>query len=256
MKEHPLFYEASRVPLSLFTHFVARLEVRGLEHIPARGPAILCSNHVAWMDILAIAVECPRPQHHMGKIELFSVPVLGWYIRALGAFPVRRGESDRESLRMAEEVLAAGQVVVVFPEGHRSGTGRLAAGHPGVALIALRTGAPIVPVGISGTEHIFRDRRYGPWAPPVRVVYGEPFELKAAGPRRTRAELEAGMATIMGRIAALLPPAYRGAYADAVARELAPGAGAAAQAALDAVGPAAPAGGESQTDVGAPPAGA
>ncbi len=216
MKEYRWFYEIFRWPLTLITYLVERLHVEGVDRIPAKGPVILVSNHLAWMDILTVAVPVRRHEHHMAKSELFQVPVLGGIIRLLGAFPVRRGESDRESLRQAQEVLSAGQVLVIFPEGHRSDTHQMAAGLPGVALIAMRSGAPIVPIGITGTEHTLKGWRIGPWAPRVRIVYGEPFTLESGG-RRTREDLARGIDTIMRRIAALLPPEYRGIYGELAA---------------------------------------
>ncbi|HEX9412199.1 MAG TPA: lysophospholipid acyltransferase family protein [Ktedonobacterales bacterium] len=213
MIEHKRAYALTRVLLRLLMPLVVRVRAEGVENIPTTGPVILTPNHIVMMDILAMSVPVPRHVHHMAKVELFRVPVLGGVIRYLGAFPVRRGESDRDALRMAFEVLAAGQVLVVFPEGHRSRTGRLAAGQPGVALIALRSGAPVVPVAISGTEQVLKGWRYGPWAPKVRVAYGTPFTL--ADDARTRREaVQSGTDTIMRRIAELLPPAYRGIYAD------------------------------------------
>jgi 1-acyl-sn-glycerol-3-phosphate acyltransferase len=215
MKEHRGFYEFCRAVAATVFPLLEKLEVRGLENVPARGPVIMVANHIAFMDIPNIGLRVKRHEHHMGKSELFAVPVLGTIMRWLDAFPVRRGESDRESLRTADELLSAGQVLVVFPEGHRSGTGKMAAGLPGVALIAMRSGAPIVPVGISGTEHIFKGR-YGPWAPRVVLTYGAPFTLTFSGGRK-RDDLERGIDTIMRRIAALVPPEYRGIYAAALA---------------------------------------
>lgn len=212
MKEHRWFYEVARPLVGLFVHAVERLEVEGLENVPSNGPTILVANHISSMDIVTIGLPVKRHEHHMAKVELFGVPVLGSIMRLLGAFPVRRGESDRESLRIAEDVLNAGQVLVIFPEGHRSGTGKMAAGLPGVALIAMRTGAPIVPVGISGTERVLKGFRVGPWAPKVRMVFGKPFTLTADGKRRSE-DLRRGIDSIMRHIAALVPPAYRGIYA-------------------------------------------
>ena len=208
MKEHRGFYEFCRAVATVVFPLVEKLEVQGLENVPKQGPLIMVANHIAFMDIPNIGFPVKRHQHHMAKSELFAVPVLGTIMRWLDAFPVRRGESDRESLRTADELLRAGQVLVIFPEGHRSGDGQMAAGLPGVALIAMRSGAPIVPVGISGTEHIFKGR-YGPWAPRVRLNYGAPFTLAFSGGRK-RDDLEHGIDTIMRRIAALVPLAYRG----------------------------------------------
>ncbi|HEY7982811.1 MAG TPA: lysophospholipid acyltransferase family protein, partial [Ktedonobacterales bacterium] len=141
----------------------------------------------------------------------FQVPLLGGIIRYFGAFPIRRGESDRDALRQAGEVLAAGQVLVVFPEGHRSDNHTLGPGLPGVAMIALRAGAPIVPVAVWGTERMLKHGRFGPFAPVVHVRYGVPIHLAEEGANR-RATLQTGIDTIMRGIAALLPPEYRGLY--------------------------------------------
>lgn len=223
MKEHKRFYAFARLVIRAILPLLLRLRGEGIQRIPVTGPVILTPNHIAWMDIPAMSLLVPRPVHHMAKSELFNIPLLGGLIRLLGAFPVRRGEGDRESLRMAGEVLAAGQVLVVFPEGHRSGTGRLGPGLPGVALIALRNNVPIVPVAITGTERTLKGFRYGPWAPKVHIIYGEPFTLETSGSRRSREDLERGIDTIMGRIAALLPPEYRGVYAQQAASPVAAG---------------------------------
>lgn len=217
MKEHRRFYEASRAYLRVLTALIEDLRAEGVGNIPATGPVILACNHINWMDILTVTVPCPRQVHLMGKAELFEMPLLGGYYRGLGAFPVRRGEGDREALRQALEVVNAGQVLCIMPEGHRSGTGRLQEGKSGVALIALRSGAPIVPVAIWGTEKTLHGLHYGPFRPTVRIVYGEPFTLTRGGPGHGREDVERGINTIMVRIAAMLPPEYRGVYADQVA---------------------------------------
>jgi 1-acyl-sn-glycerol-3-phosphate acyltransferase len=201
------FYAFARFVVGLILPLLTRLRAVGVENIPAGGPVILAVNHIAWIDIPLASIKVPRVTHYMAKIELFRQPVLGGILRLLGAFPVRRGEGDRESLRIAERLLAEGKILVIFPEGHRSG-GQLIKAHPGTSLIALRTGAPIVPVAISGTEHVFKRFR-----PRVTVSYGKPFHLEASGPRRTRDDLARSTDLIMYHIAELLPPQYRGEYA-------------------------------------------
>lgn len=220
MREHRRLYEFARPLIGSYVHLLERLEVVGLENIPADGPVILVANHVHSMDIVTIALPVMRQTHYMAKVELFRVPVFGGFLRLMGAFPVRRGESDRESLRVAQEVISSGQILGIFPEGHRSRTGKMAAGLPGVALIAMRSGAPIVPVAISGTERTLKGLRIGPWAPTVRLVYGEPFHLPPDLSRRS-GDLKRGIDYIMRRIAALLPPEYRGVYAEPSAQPVA-----------------------------------
>jgi 1-acyl-sn-glycerol-3-phosphate acyltransferase len=212
MIEHTWAYNwIARTIVRLVFPIFGRLRVEGAEHIPATGPVILTPDHRSMMDIPAMSLPVWRVVHHMAKDELFQVPLLGGIIRYFGAFPIRRGESDRDALRQAGEVLAAGQVLVVFPEGHRTETGGLGPGLPGVAMIALRAGAPIVPVAVWGAERMFKGWRIGPFAPVVRVRYGEPFRLAEDGENR-RAVLQTGIDSIMQHIAALLPPEYRGLY--------------------------------------------
>jgi 1-acyl-sn-glycerol-3-phosphate acyltransferase len=214
----PRFYAFARRVIWLIRPLIARLHTIGVESVPQSGPVILALNHVAWIDIPLASLRVPRITHYMAKIELFNIPVLGGIMRLLGAFPVRRGEGDRESLRIAERLLSQGQIVVVFPEGHRSG-GHLIKAHPGTSLIAFRSGAPVVPVAISGSEHVFKGFHYGPWAPRVTISYGKPIYLKASGARYTRDDLANSTHLIMRRIAEMLPPAYRGEYAHRIAGE-------------------------------------
>jgi 1-acyl-sn-glycerol-3-phosphate acyltransferase len=169
-------------------------------------------NHVAWIDTMLAALRCPRPFQYMAKIELFSVPLIGFLIQRFGAFPVNRGASDREALRTAEYVLAEKKLLVIFPEGHRSRGGPLQLGQPGAALIAMRTGAPIVAVGISGTHRVFKGFGYGPFAPRVTIRYSEPFTVGVPDGKRSRESLAQATDEIMRQIAALLPPEQRGQY--------------------------------------------
>ena len=214
-RESPLIYEGTRLVAAPLLRIFGHLHVEGLDNIPHTGPVILAINHIHWMDIPFASLRVPRATHYMAKIELFQVPVLGGFIKTLGAFPVRRGEGDRESLRIADRILADGNVLMIFPEGHRSGNGALAEGHPGAAYIAVRSGAPIVPVAIFGTEAILkRPLKLGPWAPRVTVRYGKPFTFEQGAGKRSRDSMAKAADTIMRQIAALLPPQYRGAYAD------------------------------------------
>ncbi len=207
------FYEGLRIVARLALPTFTRIRVEGLENVPRRGPVILAMNHIHWLDIPVASVRVPRVTHYMAKIELFNIPILGWMLRRGGAFPVRRGEGDREALRTAERLLSQGEAVVIFPEGHRSDLGPLIEAHPGVALIALRGNAPIVPVAISGTRDVFRHKGLFFWAPRVTVRYGTPFTL-ASESKRSRESLAEATDRIMYAIAALLPPEQRGAYAS------------------------------------------
>lgn len=200
-----------------FLVYCRKFEVVGHEHMPREGGVILASNHLNNADPPAVALAIqPRYPTYMAKREMIGWPILGPAFRAFGAFPVRRGEADLSALRAASEIVRAGAMLVMFPEGTRSRTGGLTRGHPGTALIALRTGAPVLPVAVTGTEGVT-----WPWIflkpcsiAHVKVTFGEPFQLPPV--ERVNAEATAQATDIiMRRIAALLPPQYRGIYADA-----------------------------------------
>ena len=213
-----LVFELTRRFGFLVIPLIARLRTEGLANVPRTGPVILAANHIHWTDIPLVALRVPRITHYMAKVELFGKPVLGGYIRKMGAFPVRRGEGDREAIRTAERLLAEGDIVAIFPEGHRSDYGPLIPAHPGAGYIALRSGVPIVPVAVSGTRQIFKGFHYGPFRPQVTIRYGKPFTLGAGG-KVSKEALGTATDEIMRRIAAMLPPEQRGAYVEAVASE-------------------------------------
>ena len=141
-----------------------RLRRLGREHIPSGG-VILAANHRSFLDPFAIGCCNPRPIYFVAKQELFRNPLLGWILNCMGAFPVRRGESDNESVKTSLALLERGQAVVIFPEGTRIPAGSLAKPKRGVGRLALQSGAPVVPIAISGSEHA----RDGWKIKPVRV---------------------------------------------------------------------------------------
>jgi 1-acyl-sn-glycerol-3-phosphate acyltransferase len=198
-----------------------RYEVRGVERVPLDGGLIVVANHLNNADPPVLGAAIPRRIRFMAKQELFDAKPFGVAIRLFGAFPVRRFEADLQALRQAQRLLADGWAIGMFPEGHRSHGKGMQQPFPGTALIALRSGARVLPVGITGTETIttpsilFRK-------PPIRVVIGEPFTLPPVD-RVTSEAVREGVEEIMRRIAALVPPRYRGIYAEA-----APAAGAGA----------------------------
>jgi 1-acyl-sn-glycerol-3-phosphate acyltransferase len=196
--------------------YIRKIEIVGREHVPMTGPLILASNHLNNADPPLIALAVPRLPTYMAKREMIRWPLLGPAFRIFGAFPVRRGEADLSALRAASEVVESGRMLVMFPEGTRSRTGGLAKGHPGTALVALRTGAPVLPVAVTGTKNI-----KWPWifllpqsVRRVRVTIGEPFRLPPVERVNSQAAAQA-TEVIMRRIAALLPPEHRGVYANA-----------------------------------------
>ncbi len=191
--------------------------VTGLEKVPRKGPLILACNHLNEADPGILSALIPRRIAWMTKRELFDIPFWGLHYRLYGAIPVRRFEADLAALHKSEQALRRGLVLGMFPEGTRSRTGGLGKGYPGTALIALRTGAPILPVAIWGTEHIRLPRAFLQRTP-VWLAIGEPFSLSK--PERIRTPIvQEATDLIMAKIARLLPPQYRGVYAQAAAAE-------------------------------------
>lgn len=219
---YPILKQAARIIIPL----LCKLRIEGLENVPTSGGAVLAADHLSWFDIPIVAFPLNRQVRYMAKEELFSSGV-GWLIKQLGAFAVKRGESDREALRTASELLTAGELVGIFPEGHRSEDHALIEAHPGVALIAMRANAPVIPIAIWGSEKTLRKGYRLIHRPEVHLRYGKPITLEAAGPRRTGADLKRGTDEVMTQIALMLPEQYRGVYASAAsAREQAMAAGA------------------------------
>lgn len=158
---------------------MGRMRVEGAENVPRVGAVILAPNHLSAADWPAVGVASPRHPWFMAKEELFATPILGPLIRLCHAYPVKRGTADRAALRWTEELLRHRQVVVIFPEGQVSPDARFQPLKPGLALLALRTGATVVPVGLSGTERLLP---YGhnlprPIRKPLVVRFGPPLPL-------------------------------------------------------------------------------
>lgn len=192
----PWLYYLSKAIVSFFYHILYRIRVEGLEHLPRDGGVIVCCNHFHANDPLIMGVTTPRIVRYMAKQELFKIPVVGWVIRKWGAFPVRRGQADRASLKVSLEILESGGCFGIFPEGTRSKTGQLRKAEPGTAYLALKSGAPVVPVGINATYRLFS---------PVRVRFGPPVDLEPyRSGKLTSENLEAAGAAIMAAIGALL----------------------------------------------------
>jgi len=181
---------------------VTSREVAGKENIPRKGALIFTCNHFSVGDPPLLIGIFPRRIVWMAKQELFDAPVFGKLYNMGGFIPVRRFEGDLRAIRRSQDVLRRGHVLGMFPEGTRSG-GKLGPGEPGTALIALRSGAPVLPVAIWGTEHVklprdlFRRTK-------AHVRFGESYRLPNPG-RITREAIAAGTDEIMHRIAELLP---------------------------------------------------
>jgi 1-acyl-sn-glycerol-3-phosphate acyltransferase len=159
-----------------------RLEVVNPGLVPATGPVLLVSNHVSVLDPPLIGGAAPRPLVFMAKEELFRIPLFGRLIRSLNARPVRRDGSDMRALKAALGVLEEGRAILVFPEGTRGEEGRpLREGKPGVGMLAVLSGAPVVPVYVSGSGSALPRGRALPRPAKVRVTFGPPLSFKDVG---------------------------------------------------------------------------
>ena len=148
----------------------ARTKVYGKERVPRHGGLVIACNHFSWVDPVALGWACPRTIYYMAKIEAHRVPGLGELIRAFGTFSVRRGESDREAVRMMREIVREGRALGIFAEGTRQRSGLPGDVQPGAAMVALQENVPVIPVAVHGSQT-------GVWKPfrPVSLAWGEPI---------------------------------------------------------------------------------
>jgi 1-acyl-sn-glycerol-3-phosphate acyltransferase len=182
------------------------LYVEGQAHVPESGPVILAPNHVSYLDPVVVGISMRRRVHFMAKKELFRNPLVGWLLHGLQAYPVTRERVDPSTLKRTLSLLAAGQVVLMFPEGTRGDGRTLGPAKSGIAVVAARSGAAVVPVFHWGTEQALprgsrRVRRV-----PLRVRFGPPIAFPAGG-RTDRQAVEDFCRQLMEAIAALRQPA-------------------------------------------------
>jgi len=181
---------------------VRRLEVLGAHHIPPEGGLVLASNHVSYWDPVIVCCAFPKTRqvHFMAKAELFEIPLLGLFMKKVGAFPVRRGGADRSAIRTALQHLQSGQVVGIFPEGTRNKSEGMLEPHLGAAMLALRTGSPVLPAAVIGSRGFLGK---------VKIIFGPPLRFSpedAAGkPKRAgRSDLTEISRLIMERVGDLM----------------------------------------------------
>ena len=206
------FYYVARVIVRMLFILLTRWQVKGRENVPSQEPLLVVANHLNLTDPPLLGVSLGRKVMFMAKEELFRSRFSAYFVGGFGSFPVHRGKLDREAIRQSEQVLADGLALVMFPESTRSKSAQLQPAFPGSALLALRSGVSILPVGITGTEKI-KGMAWILRRPHITVNIGHPFYLSPVSSKSTKAELVEHTDFIMERIAELLPPRYRGNYA-------------------------------------------
>ncbi len=159
---NPFVYWPVRAFLIPFFRIYFRMQRIGRAHVPKRGPVIIAANHRSFLDPFVIGTMATRPMYYVAKKELFQRRWQAWILNALGAFPIDRGASDEESMETARQILARGDIVLIFPEGTRIRPGALGKPKRGVGRLALETGAPVIPMAVIGTENIRKGWRIRP----------------------------------------------------------------------------------------------
>ncbi len=179
----------------------------GLEHLPRRGPAIVVSNHVSYMDSILLGSASPRPVHFIVLRWMFDMLLIRWFYWGMGTIPVRaEGQQDARGIKRAVQVLASGRVLGIFPEGTRSADGRLGEARLGAAMIAALSGAPVVPAYIDGARESMPVGRFFPRPACIHVRFGPPLRFTGRRGRRDRDALQ-GFAREMADAIRRLEPA-------------------------------------------------
>jgi 1-acyl-sn-glycerol-3-phosphate acyltransferase len=211
-REPDVFYELTRIVMSLMAWIFFRVRGYHPERVPAVGPVILAPNHFSFLDHFFLGVALRRKVHFMAKSQLFKMPMQVVFTHG-GVFPVRRGYADEEAFITANTVLARGDTLAMYAEGGRSRTGELSdKPRRGIGKIALESGAPIVPVAIVGSSHVRNWKRLQ--FPKVRVTYGEPFAFERVE-APTRDQEQAAADAIFAEVRAIYDAAKAGSRSGA-----------------------------------------
>jgi len=206
-----LFYDIATTTMKVLLIALTRWRVEGKENVPRTGPLIIVANHHNIIDPPLLSASVPRRISFMAKEELFRSTMVRAIVQGYGAFRVRRGQLDRVALRQALAELQNGGVLGMFPEGQRSPNAQLQSPQPGTSLLAAHSGAPLLPVAISGSERV-KGSGFILHRPQITVTIGRPIILPSAEGKLTRSRLAKYSDSIMERIAELLPESYRGIY--------------------------------------------
>jgi 1-acyl-sn-glycerol-3-phosphate acyltransferase len=177
MNRAEVIWAVARPTLGTILRLLAPLRVYGSDRVPREGGVVLALNHFSWLDPPAYGAACPRPIYYMAKSEIHDVRGLGPLIRSFGTFAVRRGESDREAVRLAREVVRDGNALGLFVEGTRQRSGVPGEAKPGAAMIALHEQVPVVPAAIHGSQ----TWKLGTFRP-VSVAWGSPVRFDGLSP--------------------------------------------------------------------------
>ena len=210
--EHNLMYKIVSFFVKLGTNILCRIDAPDMYKVPMRGPLIAYSNHSGQIEVAVLFARLqPRPITGWAKMEAWDHFFLRWLFTLWKLIPIRRGEGDTTALRKAIQAIEEGYIFGLAPEGTRNITGRLKRAHPGAVLLAVRSGAPLLPVAHWGGEK-FRENLKRLRRTDIHIRVGEPICLKVEGVRMTHEVRQQIVDEMMYRLAELLPPEYRGEY--------------------------------------------
>ncbi len=210
MKFGDLLYACLKPVGWVLTHLVCRYHVSGRGNVPLTGSLLVVANHLSWYDPILLAVILPRRVWFFAKAEVFRWPIVGWLCQLTGQIPVHRGEGDRAALEKALAYLHQGKALIVFPEGTVERQEQMIAPRTGVAMLALRSGATMLPIAHTGTRRILRSRHT--WFPRVNIDIGQAYLPTPPEGMARKSGLQMVTQEVMKRIAAMLPPERRGVY--------------------------------------------
>lgn len=193
---YSVLYNIAKFVCNIVISILFRLDIKGLQYFPEKGPVIVYSNHKSMWDPIIIGCILKRPVYFMAKEELFKTPVFGFILKKINAFPVKRGSADRSAIKRCIQVLEANRVLGIFPEGTRSRTGELLEPEPGIAMIYAKSrNAIMIPVAIKGNYK---------WFSRIEVIIGKPINIQISEEKITSQKLKEISITIFKEVSKLM----------------------------------------------------